>query len=1057
MVKFSTFGIIATGMRHSLFLTFFPLFLLLIGAKTEPFLRAQQDDTHFQHLSIDEGLSNLNVTSITQDSLGFLWFGTEEGLNRYDGYAIKIYKYDPTDSSALSWYWISSLCIDLQGTLWIGTPIGLNRYDRTTDKFIRYFHDPQNDNSLQNNSINQLTTDGAGNLLIATSTGMDYFDPSTNHFVHFRHDSTDTNTPGASFVGRIFTDSRGVVWIWVSEHGINAFYPRLKKFIRYPFGRQDSSGSISPSLTWLSEDANGRIWMGTWGSGIDILDPSTNKFSHHQKDSRSTSTFGNAFSTVVARRHAGGMWIGTFDAGLEHIDVETKTYRSFRNDPNNPLSLSSDRVIALCEDRVGRLWIGTSGGGVNVYDPWRKPFTHIWKVDARSNGLNDNTVWAFYEDRRGEVWIGTDNGGLNRYDPKANRFSYFLHDPKDPQSLTANLVKSICEDSFGQLWIATSSGLDRFDRVGKFKHYRHDPNNPESLGDDEITVVYEDREGDLWVATHQGLARYDRARDRFIRQFRELTFTSQLTRGEIQFLHQDTQGELWIGTFGDGVYRFNKKTKALAHYVKPSLPDNGAYAMNEDPSGGIWISTFRGGLSRYDRQKDEFRHYSERDGLPSNYVKGILCDDRRRLWLSTMRGISRFDPQTGMFTNFGPSEGIQANEFRTGSCFRAKDGKMYFGGVNGYNVFHPDSIHVNPIAPPVVLTSFKIFDKSSSLGEAIATIREIRLAYAQDVFSFEFVALNYTNAEKNQYAYKLEGLDNDWVYSGARRYAGYTHLDPGEYTFHVKASNNDGVWNEKGVNVRLIVIPPVWMTWWFRASAIVALFLFVGWGVRSVEMRRIGEKMRRLEREADLERERARIARDMHDDLGSRLTEIRMLSELTQRGMKDDRTAKSNLEEISESAREIVGSFQEIVWSVNPKYDTLDNLADFLTQFASGYLGKVGLRCRLDIPPILPGYKVSSEVRHNLMMVVKEALNNTAKHAAASEVNISLVCEDRHLRVVVEDDGKGFAAANARRLGNGLDNMRQRLESIGGELRIESGSGIGTSVTINVLLAESGK
>jgi len=530
---------------------------------------------------------------------------------------------------------------------------------------------------------------------------------------------------------------------------------------------------------------------------------------------------------------------------------------------------------------------------------------------------------------------------------------------------------------------------------------------------------------------------------------------------EIQFIFQDSTDALWYGTFGAGLYRLDRATNHVAHYLTDldnpaTIASNGLYSIACDRAGAIWIGLFVG-LDRYNRPTDSFEHFTERDGLASNFVKSILADDHGMLWLSTTKGLSRFDPVKRQFTNFGIEDGIQANEFRTGSCFKAKDGKMYFGGVNGYNVFHPDSIRENPIPPPVVLTSFNVFDTPYPLDESIATIRDIELSYAQDVISFEFVALNYTNPEKNRYAYKMDGFDKDWVQSNTRRYAGYTHLDPGEYVFRVKASNNDGIWNETGASVRLIVVPPFWMRWWFRVAAIFCMFGSVAWAIRAFEMRKIREQVLRLEREAALERERTRIARDMHDDLGARLTEIRLLSEMTQRDRSDDRILASNLREISEDAREVVDSFQEIVWSVNPKYDTLDNFADFLAQYASGYLGKAELRCRLEIPANLPTLKVSAEVRHNMMMVVKEALNNTVKHAAASEVNLTLECDDRKLVVVVHDNGSGFAPEDSRRFGNGLLNMRQRLESIGGEIQIRSTPGGGTNVTLIVFLSAQEK
>jgi signal transduction histidine kinase/streptogramin lyase len=715
----------------------------------------------------------------------------------------------------------------------------------------------------------------------------------------------------------------------------------------------------------------------------------------------------------------------------------------------------------MYETQAGALWVGTFKEGVNVYDPVKSKFATVRHKAGESNSLSDNAVRAFWEDRRGELWVGTEEGGLDRYNPHTDTFTHYLHDERDPHSLSANTVIALCEDTTGALWIGTyGGGLDRFDRRrNTFIHYKHDAKNIHSIADNRIKALYADRDGDIWIGFATAtIDKYDPGTDSFIGyELRDST-----SGAEAQGMTQGIDGDIWIATFGDGLYRLNKTTGRIKHYRNNqsdphALFTSALYCVTADAEGNLWIGSFGRGLFRYNNTTDSFTSFTEENGLPSNFIKGVLVDTKNNLWLSTSKGLAKFNARTLTCKNFDLTDGIQANEFRTGASYKGNNGKFYFGGEQGYNVFYPDSVRDNPNIPEVVISGFKVFDKPYPLGESIFRAKEITLSYSQDMFSFEFVALNYTNPEKNQYAYTLEGFDNNWISCGTRRYASYTHLDGGEYLFRVKASNNDGLWNERGASVKLIITPPYWKTWWFNISALLFAFVAVVRIIRAIEMRKMREKLNTLERETALERERTRIARDMHDDIGSRLTEIRLLSELSQQDPIDQRNIKSNLTEISDTARDIVDSFQEIVWSVNPKYDTLDNFADYLTQYASGYLAKAGLLCRLDIPTLLPHLKMSADIRHNLMMVVKEALNNTVKHAGAKMAELNLSFTDSCLTVVIRDDGKGFSLEQGRHFGDGLANMRRRIELIDGKIHIDSTLQEGTTVTLSVAMDDGKK
>ena len=486
------------------------------------------------------------------------------------------------------------------------------------------------------------------------------------------------------------------------------------------------------------------------------------------------------------------------------------------------------------------------------------------------------------------------------------------------------------------------------------------------------------------------------------------------------------------------MYRLDKKTDAVRQYRTLG----GLYFLHTDLSGTIWVGSFGGGLFRYNSATDDFENFTESDGLPSNFIKGIISDDRGDLWLSTSKGLSRFNLKARSFRNYDPSDGLQAYEFRTASCFKGRSGKLYFGGVNGFNAFFPESVQDNPIVPPVLLTSFKIFDKPFDAGASLSPLSEIKLSYRQDFFSFEFVALNFTSPEKNRYAYKLEGFDKDWIASGTRRYANYTHLDGGEYIFRVKASNNDGVWNEEGTSIRLVISPPFWKTWWFiaAAGATVCIMFY------SLYRYRLGKIL-------EVERTRAAISKDLHDDIAASLTNIALFSDLAQRDVAAGATDVSHrLEKISNTSRSLLDAMNDIVWSINPDNDALEQTILRMEDYAVSMFDESDIDLHVRIPEELKNLKLPMEVRRNVFLIFKEAIGNIVKHSGCTRVDISISTTEltkrrKKLQLIIIDNGKGFNRSISAH-GNGLKNMHARAVSVGGDIVILSDSGKGTKVEI---------
>ena len=662
-------------------------------------------------------------------------------------------------------------------------------------------------------------------------------------------------------------------------------------------------------------------------------------------------------------------------------------------------------------------------------------------------------VTGFSEDTSGVLWVTT-FGGLNRFNSAAGTFTHYSHDPDNPQSLCSDRLASVFADSKGTVWIGSlGHGLDRLDPAnGRIRHYVHEPHNSNSLANDFVLSLLEDSSGKLWIGMSGGyLDEFDEGSGEFVHFSWDRRDSTSLEGNFVSAIHQDRLGTIWVGTRGGGLHRLDRVSGKFSHIrMNPrnagGLSSNSVHSIYEDGKGTLWIAT-SAGLDMLPRPAGTIRHFTTKDGISNDYIGGILEDNGGSLWLRTNLGLSKFNPATGKIRNYGVSDGVSIMQGWDQSYYKDKHGEMYFGGTNGFLRFHPDSIKDNPFVPPIVITAFRIFDKLVSLDSAISEKHSLEISYKENVFSLEFAALNYSSSEKNQYAYSLEGFDNDWIYCGTRRYATYTNLDGGTYVFRVKGSNNDGVWNEYGKSITIIITPPFWATWWFRAVGFVALLLSVGGSIRYVEMKRLKRKIEELEHERALERERTRISQDMHDEVGSSLSEIAILSELAKK--KPDES-QAHIQEISDLASELIDNVSEIVWAINPRNGTLDNLIAHTRRYSVKYLSLSQIRCTFIAPENVPPHRLTAELRRNLFLVVKEALHNIVKHARAREVSLMVELVDGSLEIQIEDNGRGFIVAEAGESGNGLGNMTKRMADIGGVLTLTSEPGHGTRVAMRV-------
>jgi PAS domain S-box-containing protein len=876
--------------------------LLLVIHLALPFsARAQSPTPRFFHLTTADGLSHDIVYAIVQDPQGFLWFGTQDGLNRYDGYTFTVFRHRRSDPHSLAHNTVQALAVDSSGALWVGTVGGLDRYDRDTGGFVHYPEVAE--------SVTVIYPAPDGTLWVGTAgSGLFRYDRQNDRFVPFGGEAT----PGGEgeprpYVGdnilALYQDADGTLWVGTEYGGLWRLVPALGDRVggdRVGGDREGRPYSLPYDRVTAIVQGHGTgaaalrpyIWVGTGANhepdvgGLTALDPATGQFVLYYQG------LAHRHITAILEDRAGRgeamlrpLWVGT-EEGLAVLDRGTGEasprpyFTVYRHDPLDPYSLVSDRVYTLYEDRTGILWVGTDGG-VSRYVPEKNRFTLYRHNPQDPDSLGEARVGAVLKDWNGVLWVGLHAGGLDRIDPDGT-ITHYRHNPDDPHSLSHDHVTALYQDPSGAIWVGTSAGLDRLDPgTGAaalrpyFAHYIHNPADPHSLGPGAVKVIYGDRSGALWVGTEEPgtLSRLDPGTGAApLRPFTVYRYDPANPDGfpntyGVRAILEDQSGVLWLGTYS-GLVRFDPRTGAFTQYRHDpddphSLSDDFVWSLYEDAEGFLWVGT-HGGLNRLDdREAGRFTVYTVEDGLPNDGIAAILGDEGRGeavlhpyLWLATMGGgLSRFDPRAEYgrsgasppFRNYDESDGLQGMHFIPGAAFRSPDGELFFGGANGLNRFYPATIHDNPYPPPVALTAFRVFDQVQDFGRDLAGVEEIRLSYRDNFFSFEFAALDYADPSKNQYAYVLEGFDRDWVYCGTRHYAAYTNVPPGTYTFRVRASNNDGVWNEEGLAVRVVITPPFWATGWFRFLA-GAVVLGIALGIYTVRARNIAALREREER-----------------------------------------------------------------------------------------------------------------------------------------------------------------------------------------------------------------
>ena len=1074
----------------------------------------------FDHLSIEQGLSQVSVTCILQDSQGFIWFGTRDGLNRFDGYDFVVYNNDPDDSTSLISNSITALYEDENGNLWIGTREGLDKLGEDRSAFIHFKYKPNDLNSISSDYIFTISGD-ADFLYIGTwGGGLNRYEKSTGIFTNYRHDPNDPESISHNKIYSLLLDSSGDLWVGTYGGGLDRFVMPEQIFEHYRFDRGNPFSISSDSVGVIFEDdtkENQILWIGTDTGGLNRFDVRHGTFTHIRHDPKDPTSIGNDFITCISMDNEGRLWVGLNKNGISISDRDSKTWISSNKSQNPQINLNDVNVYSMYRDRTGNIWIGTGFGGVNIFKPFKNKFNHTKVESDEKYSVPSNLIKSFWKEEN-DLWVGTNGSGLNHFNYQTRKWTAYVNDPTNPGSISSNTVRSIFIAQGTTVWLGTVNGLEQFNKKTKeFVHYKNNENNDNSLSHNRIWDIEKGNNGKIWIATINGLNCFDPKDKTFKRYFHIPEDNSSINGDHIRCLYRDNDGFLWIGLWGAGLskidlnkHSFDGTSYEFSSYNHDpenakSISSNRIRAIYKDKSGYVWIGTHGGGLNILDPVTNEFEHLTTKNGLPNNVVYGILEDDDENIWVSTNNGLAKYNRKIKIFTNYDIADGLQGNEFNGGAYFKGADGEFFFGGINGFNCFFPTQIKTNSFIPEIVLTDFKIFNKSMNYSLSISRIDEIMLTYKQNYFSVDFAALDFTAPEKNGFAYMLQGFDSDWTYLNKRRFAEYTQVPPGEYVLRIKGSNNDGVWNEEGVSLKISITPPFWKTGWFRIFVMLSVLgiIFSGYQMR---IRNIQAQGRRLkiqvaertnelaQRKDELQKahdeldeqvkertkklqlsefryrqlakqlltiqdeERERLSREIHDSMGEYLTTLLIRCGLIEKKkFVNSSEIAQELEIIKGLINGAIEECHRIAFDLSPLSLTKLGLVSALQEVIEGFEERTGIEVVFE--ESLNGKQMSSKQELMLFRILQEALNNIYRHAKAQSIEICLSNVERQTRFVISDNGKGFNAEEIlnRKLephqnmgGFGLMSMQERVANLKGDFEIRSTVGEGTKIIVSI-------
>lgn len=1033
------------------------------------------------------GRPMIATLSMLQDRHGFLWFGTEDGLHRYDGFQSVIFRPDPSDPRSISANAVVDIVEDRDGLLWLATRGGgISRFSWSTESFDQLRHQPDDPTSLSSDDTACLLEDQNGTLWVGADGALHQWQPDNRTFQ--RHLVKEDSGFGVS---ALFEDPRRGLWVGTTD-GLVLYDPQEGTATSYRHDPAKAGSLTAGPVTAIAAADEGRLWVAT-PNGLNLFDPWTGASQRFVHDPNDPGSLTHNRVSDLHRDSEGDLWIATFGGGIDRYREQEGVFRHHRHDPNDPRSVGGDGIVDIYEDRNGILWFGTFSG-LNKYDRRQEQFNVI-----STHTLGGRAVLAIWQENNGDLWVGG-NDILRRVDRKTGEVERFEARADIPGALPSGYVTALWRDeqhveqqNGGDLFVGTWGGLCRLNRSNgspTFSCYRRDPEDPRSLPHNSVRSLSQDRRGRLWVGTNGGLARFNLKTETFLRVADEPGAPEQMRRETFAMVTEDRVGVLWLASSG-GLYRWEKGFQLFQHDPADprSLSNNRLTAVHEDRRGDLWVATFGGGLNRLDRADGTFQRFSKKDGLSSDTVTSILEDENGVLWLGTYDKLSRFDPQSGRFSNYGMSDGLAGRVMPVYSYFRGRDGEMFFGSQGGLNTFYPDQVGDDPEPPPVALTAFHLFDEpaplrglpigdpandpnaDSPLEQSITETQALVLNHRQNVFAFEFAALSFRDPAQNQYAYKLEGFEDQWIAADAeQRRVRYTNLDADTYVFRVRAANANGVWNEAGAAVEIRVLPPPWQTWWaYTLYALLALTMVSG-ALRAQQKklareRRINDRLREVDRLKD-----DFLANTSHE-LRTPLYGITGLAESLIDGARGDLppAAQEDLSLLVASGRRLASLVNDILDFSKLRHHSLPldrrpvdlhALTQVVITLSKPLLGDKELTLHNNIATDLPAVDADE---NRLQQILHNLIGNAVKFTAEGTVEVSALQQEDMIRVQVRDTGPGILETQKERLfqafeqadtsterefggtGLGLAVTRQLVELHGGRIDVESAPGQGST------------
>jgi ligand-binding sensor domain-containing protein/signal transduction histidine kinase len=1019
---------------------------------------------YFREFTTEEGLSQNTVRCILQDRRGFLWFGTDDGLNRFDGYRFRVIRNQPDIPAGLPHNRIRALFEDAAGGLWVGTMNGLYRLDRSSGRLV------------------SVSLDGSRSGRA---------DPAIHSFLESSREI-------------------GILWIGTSD-GLYRLDTRTGKVQPFVSPLEDPDEPASREVNSLTETPDGRLWASA-GGGVGWLDRTTGRFTRVESGPGHNGSLSSEAVTILACNRAGSLCLGSA-AGLDLMDPRSGTIRQLHSAKLRSIA----GVTALCTDSNGGLWIGTKAHGLARLTPDGTFVEYRYSVEQRPRE-SIGIVLSLYQDRNGNIWIGTNGGGVRRLNRHALNFSLIMASPEGSEGLPFDNVRTVLPDRRGRLWVGGFCGLSCCDRPGSaVLHFRPVAwIGPRSSGvcihaitEDpraKDTVLWIGTEGEglwrydtetgvavsmldaadprrrlpapsiftmsweaddvLWIGTSHGLFKYLRASRIFKPVKLEEPDRNEPAEINIEAVRVDRFRSVWVGTEDRGIFRLDQppgEPPRIQHYSNhldepTSLSDNRINVLFEDRSGIFWVGTFGGGLNRFDRERDSFTRFTTHDGLPDNVIEGILEDSAGRLWVSSRSSLTcaKSIEDQPEFRNFGAPDGLPTNPFNDDACASSGDGRFFFGGLSGLTTFKPEAIRPDPLPPPVVLTGLRVFDRESELLESRSPGTPLVFRYGDSPVSFEFAALDFSATRRNQYAYRLEGLDSRWNYcDAAHRTATFHNLEPGDYVFQVRAANSDGVWNESGLSIPVVITPPLWRRGWFVGLSTLALL-----GLASiVPLYLIGRYRRkaadRLEMAQTLvdvsETERQRIGLELHDNLSHDLLDVAVQLRLLARSQPD---REESLRSVEDKVKAAIQQTRRIARGVFPLALAANGLPAMLEEIQYMVEQDYQIPCEAHLDPAIRIEDL--RVASHLYYIAREALLNAARHSGTDRLVLGLQAEGDSIVLRVRDFGVGLPAASTMP-GLGLKIMEHRAQLIGATFSMGPAAGGGAEIVCRLELPPGGK